>query len=917
MACRFDHEGVESAGKGSVVQPLLAVEREDVTGVLEFRALGIATQIYCRAGEIVFATGGTLTETLGRMLIRCGRLTEDQVAAVIRKLTDTIVDGEQVKFGEILVEYGFMTGDELEVALSQQVKEKILGCVHRGDGEWRLSKNDRRVDDAGNYVVRTRPCLVEGMLHFPERRVEGILQVEENRYPEIVAPENVVAAEFELTKGEGAVLNELDGTATMQFILSKAPSDTMAPLIAALVLGGGVDLKAAPVRVARGDTRSIPPDFRTLRRAAPSFDETSPFAKAPVRKPSSPGMPSDPLVKAGLPPKRPSYSTMQVAVPPSQRRSSRQNLLPPSADTQARSREAFERLKADLDQRKPASKRMRWLDPKDEKQSRLMAESAFHQGRMWLHAEEAERALPGLHRALELRPHEREYELYVKWAQMLVNDTFKDDAQRMTIQALAAKLVRENRDCELGHSILGHCAHHDGHDEAALRFFQRAAQLDPKLVDAARLARLLAQRASGDKAKPGSRPEVRATRRERGGLDAAIDEIVPGIANRPILTRAPGETPSPRATGANRKHEETGPGSGRTWEGIGAPAPPPVAPNAPPRIPPVVSTHRSPVAPPPIPRRATPPPITAVAAPLTQPMAATPAPPLAEDEDAPHTQVMAPPVATPAAPPPVATPAAPPPVSPVTQPSAPIPSMPPAPLAPQRPSMPVPSHASIPSMPAGQPWHVTPSAPPPVATPGSSLAPPPNPFGNPGYESARAIPIDPSSARNMAMAETVVTKKKKSNAGLVIGLLATLAVTAALAFVIGTKVLTPKEGSETASSADPHDTTTTTTAETSSPTPPVSVATKETPSPPPTHEPEPVVSASAKVTLVKPPPTKTTGVVKAKKSGWGHRIYIDGQVAGQGGKDITWQCGSHRIKVGSAGKENTVDIPCGGTVEVD
>ena len=102
--------------------------------------------------------------------------------------------------------------------------------------------NDKRVDDVGSYVVRTRPALVEGMLHLSERRVESILQIEENRYPEIVAPENVVAAEFELTKGEAAVLNELDGTATMQFILSKAPSDTMAPLIAALVLGGGVTL---------------------------------------------------------------------------------------------------------------------------------------------------------------------------------------------------------------------------------------------------------------------------------------------------------------------------------------------------------------------------------------------------------------------------------------------------------------------------------------------------------------------------------------------------------------------------------------------------------------------------------------------------------------------------------------------------
>jgi hypothetical protein len=159
----------------------------------------------------------------------------------------------------------------------------------------------------------------------------------------------------------------------------------------------------------------------------------------------------------------------------------------------------------------------------------------------------------------------------------------------------------------------------------------------------------------------------------------------------------------------------------------------------------------------------------------------------------------------------------------------------------------------------------------------------------------------------------------------VIGLLATLAITGAVAFVISTNVLT-KEGPEVARSSDPQDTTTTTTAVTttpsltgSSPSAPVSVASAPAaPAPAPAPETEPVVARSAKVTLVKPAPsTSTTGTVKVRRRGWGHRVFIDGQVAGQGGKDITWQCGSHRVKVGSAGRENTIDIPCGGTVEVD
>jgi hypothetical protein len=177
----------------------------------------------------------------------------------------------------------------------------------------------------------------------------------------------------------------------------------------------------------------------------------------------------------------------------------------------------------------------------------------------------------------------------------------------------------------------------------------------------------------------------------------------------------------------------------------------------------------------------------------------------------------------------------------------------------------------------------------------------------------------------MSSAETIVTRKS-SKAGLVLGLLATLAVTGGLAFVVGTKVLSPKEVAvaDAGPSSEAHDTTTTTTATTSVTIPSSNPATSA--SVVATSDPEPVVTASAKVTLVKPPASttapsapsgKTTGTVKVKKSGWGHRVFIDGQVAGQGGKDITWQCGSHRAKVGSAGKESTIDIPCGGTVEID
>jgi tetratricopeptide (TPR) repeat protein len=568
---------VESSGAGTVIEPLLTLERGEATGVLEMTALGVTTRIYFRTGEIVFAEGGTLGETLGRMLIRCGRLGEEHVAAVIRRMTDAVVDGHHVRFGEIVVENGFMTADELELALMQQVKEKIIGCIHRGSGEWKFTKDDPRLDAVGSYVVRTRPLLVEAAAQFPERRLETVLRLDENRYPEIIAPAGAIAEEFELSTDEAAVLRELDGTASVHFILSKSGPVDIAPIVVALVLGGGVELRTTPTGSRQSSTsRAVPPDFRTSRRAREEHTEVT--VRAPVAS-----LPSSTRTKREPTHSSPTLAVAQAVALP--RRSTRENLRPADAEAQERARKAFDRLKGELDSRK-AGKRKRWPEPRNDKERLLMAESAFHQGRLHLRAEDAERALPGLHRALELCPEEREYELYVKWAQMLVNDWFKDDARRRELQSLAATVVRANRDCELGLSILGHCAMHDGKEEAALRFFQRASQLDPKLVDAARLTPLLAMRASNRPRRTASKMDLDARRSARGKLETPIDELVP------VLSLPPEAAPKSRRDAKAKAGRSTGTGFGmptpqggliaepafgstpdETWEG--APAPPP------------------------------------------------------------------------------------------------------------------------------------------------------------------------------------------------------------------------------------------------------------------------------------------------------------------------------------------------------
>ena len=65
------------------------------------------------------------------------------------------------------------------------------------------------------------------------------------------------------------------------------------------------------------------------------------------------------------------------------------------------------------------------------------------------------------------------------------------------------------------------------------------------------------------------------------------------------------------------------------------------------------------------------------------------------------------------------------------------------------------------------------------------------------------------------------------------------------------------------------------------------------------------------------PPADDTGTLDTPPAMWNHRIFIDGVARGVGGDSIRVHCGKHAIKLGSAGRVQSVDVPCGGTLFVE
>lgn len=57
-------------------------------------------------------------------------------------------------------------------------------------------------------------------------------------------------------------------------------------------------------------------------------------------------------------------------------------------------------------------------------------------------------------------------------------------------------------------------------------------------------------------------------------------------------------------------------------------------------------------------------------------------------------------------------------------------------------------------------------------------------------------------------------------------------------------------------------------------------------------------------------------MVKTDGSTPGRRIFVDQRTVGQTPEAITVRCGLRRVRIGSAGKTLSVDVPCGGEVSV-
>ena len=112
---------------------LIGYQRSPKTGILEVTSGSIVKKIYIKNGDMIFSASNDEDDRLGALLLKKNWITFEQYRQASALLKQT---GE--RFGNILVELGYLTSKELSVAVQHQIEEIIISLftVEQGTFEF-------------------------------------------------------------------------------------------------------------------------------------------------------------------------------------------------------------------------------------------------------------------------------------------------------------------------------------------------------------------------------------------------------------------------------------------------------------------------------------------------------------------------------------------------------------------------------------------------------------------------------------------------------------------------------------------------------------------------------------------------------------------------------------------------------------
>lgn len=509
-----------------LLKTLLDLAATDKSGAVTVDGPGARVRLFVERGAVVFADEGTVGETLGRMLVRERVLTEEQYDAAIEWMTDLRARGKKSKLGEVFVELGLLTPQQVHAALAAQVQQKAVRALAWPTATVVFVECHGALDVIGRFATPIEPLVVAAVRLADRERIDDLLAHTRERYPTVRASAGPCIDACGLRRSEDAFARSLDGTRSMGELVDAAAGGVdSAVVLTTLLLLEALDLdarparslaKAAPPRPQPKKTTSAakwPPAPPSARRPAPQRKPPPlpPAAKSPVKGPRSlrPPPPSMRGQAQGIAARLRAAREVKRSLPPPDLGAS----TPASTPASARSPAAVA-----LDLATPATPRtpLAPIAP-------LFAEKAFQLGKRLVRANRIAEAVTELRRAASLYP-ATEYELWATWAESRANPQ-EEETLAPLLERIAKVAIEQDSERAFALFVLGHLARRRGDHAKADAFFDRAKSLDPNVI------------------------AFRDVRIRRKTPSAIAKSSTPAPEPTPALeaTRAPEATPAPEA----------------------------------------------------------------------------------------------------------------------------------------------------------------------------------------------------------------------------------------------------------------------------------------------------------------------------------------------------------------------------------
>ena len=204
----------------SIAEVLQLLDLQRQTGVLSIFTRYSEITLYVKQGRLEFAAsrGLRVEFRIGRYLVEDGAITRDELQNVLDHRA-----GSKRLLGELLIQLGMVTEEQVKRALVRQTTELVYEVVRWNKGRFAFTVGAENIAASKAALgIETGGLVMEGFRRVDEwRLIEGSFDFDEVLYHDTVAIERL-GEDANLTRQERAVLGAIDGERTIREIVDLA-----------------------------------------------------------------------------------------------------------------------------------------------------------------------------------------------------------------------------------------------------------------------------------------------------------------------------------------------------------------------------------------------------------------------------------------------------------------------------------------------------------------------------------------------------------------------------------------------------------------------------------------------------------------------------------------------------------------------